>query len=329
MEIVKALQPYSSVSDQEIYKIFNKSQHDMLDVFRSMIVLTKHETDIMGKLPIAFYYLREDYSIPHSFLTNNHINCVSIASGGESILNLSTMEQKEIIAIDMNSNQLNLTKIKMEDKQNSNISDYAGKFEAMFSHIRRRLSSQDIQTIKMATNVSCKEVVDFICQDVFQKKHLITIFGEDAVRFTKKDFGEHFSKVFSSRKQPYSFGDRNIYNILTNSPLKEPRHGDGSNIIYKHVRILDDTFFNDLSFTNKQGIDYIDLSNIGDWMEYYVFKDIIMSAHQKMNKNGILVLRKLLGDYSLKETMETLGFSCHSFKDSTEFYTECIIGIKS
>lgn len=66
----------------------------------------------------------------------------------------------------------------------------------------------------------------------------------------------------------------------------------------------------------------IDLSNIGDWMPFTDFQRLILQAFDQLHQNGRLVLRRLLGDYSLMDL--TVGHIIPLY-DETGFYTETVM----
>jgi hypothetical protein len=66
----------------------------------------------------------------------------------------------------------------------------------------------------------------------------------------------------------------------------------------------------------------IDLSNIGDWMPYTKFQQLIKQAFDQLHNNGRLVLRRLLGEYSLMDL--TIGDIIELY-DETGFYSETVM----
>ena len=57
------------------------------------------------------------------------------------------------------------------------------------------------------------------------------------------------------------------------------------------------------------------------------FKGVFIFSH--IINNGVLIARKLLGDYDLKNELEKMGYSTKPFKDETQFYTETVLAIKN
>jgi single-stranded DNA-specific DHH superfamily exonuclease len=66
----------------------------------------------------------------------------------------------------------------------------------------------------------------------------------------------------------------------------------------------------------------IDLSNIGDWMPLTDFQQLVRQAFGQLHNNGRLVLRRLLGDYSLMDL--TVGRITPLY-DETGFYSETVV----
>lgn len=53
---------------------------------------------------------------------------------------------------------------------------------------------------------------------------------------------------------------------------------------------------------------------------------ILENAKRHLNPNGSLIVRKLLGDYSLKQLLKDSGFvQIEDIRDYTYFYTECLV----
>ena len=150
------------------------------------------------------------------------------------------------------------------------------------------------------------------------------IFTDNAVKYTKKDFAEHFFNVFTSEFEDDTFGKENIQNILAGVPFDyySDKHLklDNKSVFSVIQHINSGKIFDSIYFTNGNKPDIIDLSNIGDWIPYNELQDVINAAYNNLGKGGVLVMRKLLGDYDLKETMALAGFRAHYEEDTSHFY---------
>lgn len=71
--------------------------------------------------------------------------------------------------------------------------------------------------------------------------------------------------------------------------------------------------------------DVIDISNIGDWMSQQEFADVIGNMKSLMSPQSKLIVRKLLGDYSLEKVLESHGLKTVNDYDRTGFYSEVVV----
>lgn len=313
-------------SDKQLEHIFIQSQNKMLQVFNSMIILTNTELDEIASQNVAFYYLREDFSIPHQHIDDKTVNIVSIISGGENILSIMNKGDKDIVGFDMNPYQIEVFNNKLLNQPSS----HEGKFESIFKHFRERFSESDKMGMRLSLPKYYLRYIRHVCNDVFSRKNLTHIFGEDAVRFTEKDFSEHFAYVFTKRFRSNDvFGYKNLNNILVNDPMPTIQVSKTDNHLRtKEIRVLNANFFTQISFNDGRKIDYVDISNIGDWMPTPDYIDILSGIYDNLEENGKLIVRKLLGDYSLKTLLENIGYEIIEFIDTTNFYSESYIAIK-
>ena len=179
----------------------------------------------IAKEKVAFYYTRE---IPVEELNyiqqsaKQDLRLLLICSGGETIIdinNLNNTLHKNIVidAIDFNPNQLDLCKNKLNQTKH-NIQ--SGKFEEIFSSYRTLLKQQ-IQKDLNNLNILDQDIINYALDEnnhlkikdiiniVFSNPNLITIFNEDAVKYSLNStltFSEHFFHLFI-----------NGYRILSNS----------------------------------------------------------------------------------------------------------------
>jgi len=313
-------------TDEHLKQLFIKSQNQMLQVFNSMIILTNKDLNEIASQNVAFYYLREDFSVPHQHIDEKTVNIVSIISGGENILSIMNKGNKDIVGFDMNPYQIEVFNNKLLNQPSS----HEGKFESIFKHFRDRFSKDDKIGMQLSLPKYYLRYIRHICNDTFSRKSLTHIFGEDAVCFTEKDFSEHFTYVFTKRFMSNDvFGYKNLNNIIFNNPMPEIRVSKTDNRLRtKEIRILDANFFSQMSFNDGRKIDYIDISNIGDWMPTSDYIKILSGIYDNLEENGKLIVRKLLGDYSLKDLLEESGYKIVEFNDTTNFYSESYIAIK-
>lgn len=331
-----ALQYDESDDKNQAFELFDAAQKEFINVFNGMILLTQKEVIDISNESVAFYYIREDTSVSIKSLDHlekeKHKNIITICSGGESLLDyLSLEESVEIVSLDMNPNQYKLFLNKMtmisDDKKIEELN--VGKFELIFKHIRERFTEQDHKNFILYNYIS-HDKLRFVINDVFTRNNLSIIFTDSAVKYTKKDFSEHFFKVFTSEFEHGSFGKDNIQNILTGVPFDyysiNDLKLDNKKIISVIEHLNTGKTIDKITFSNNRKADLIDLSNIGDWIDSESLKSVIRSAKNALTKDGVLVMRKLLGDYDLKKEVELAGFKAYNEYDSSHFYEEVIVG---
>lgn len=331
-----ALKYDESEDKHKAFELFDLAQKEFISVFNGMILLTNKEVVDISKDNIAFYYIREDVSV--SFKALDHLNnvdkknIVTICSGGESIIDYLTFkESAEIFALDMNINQHDLFLKKISMIINDEIIDELnkGKFERIFKSIRDRFTEKEKQLFILNRTIN-KDKLKFAIEDVFTRKNLSIIFTDNAVKYTKKNFAEHFFNVFTSDFENDSFGEANIQNIIAGVPFdycsKQDLYMDNKKVHPVIEHINDGKIFEKITFDNNKKADIVDLSNIGDWVELTSLREIIRASKGALSNSGVLVMRKLLGDYNLKQEMADAGLKVSDENDSGLFYEEVVIG---
>ena len=317
--------------ESEVFKLFDQAQKEFINVFNGMTLFTEKDANMIAKEGVAFYYIREESDISKKSLTgDDHKNIISICSGGEGIIkHLTSRSSAEIALLDMNQQQMDVLDNKLNmiadgDEINENT---VGKFENMFSHIRERIKGENVDEDGKIQN---KDKMRFIIEDIFTRKNLSIIFTDNAVKYTAKDFADHFSKVFLSDFEKGTFGYENIRNIMKGTPFSYPKKEDlrldNKKIVPVLGHIHNEDLFLTVTFTNGKKADLIDLSNIGDWIELDDLRKVIVSAKKMLAKDGTLIMRKLLGDYILKDEIESAGMTAVSVQDSSLFYEETVLG---
>ena len=318
----------------------------------------------IAKEKIAFYYTRE---IPVEELkyiqqsVKKDLRLLLICSGGETIIDINNLNHKLhkniiIDAIDFNPNQLDLCANKLNKITQTHQS---GKFEKIFFSYQELLKQQ-IQKDLDKVNISDQDIINYALDEknhlkikniiniVFSNSNLITIFNEDAVKYSLNStltFSEHFFHLFINGykilKNSFNVDDdvyQQYQNILLGNEIQEihkPIHPVSIKINYIHH-----DFYEYLTQTNHH-YDLISCSNINDWMKLDKFKQILNLGYEKLNANGMFIARRLLGDNELKENMSMVfdkvktaenivqdGYIINPF-DPIGFYTEVGIGYKN
>lgn len=324
---------------ERTFELFSKAQMQFIAVMNGMVVLTEKEVESIAHDPIAFYYLREDGDVAlralESLEHRDALNIMSICSGGENILRyLQSPKPMNIIALDMNPHQYQLFLDKLKAVQDSDhdailTESSQGKFERIFKNLRERFTQAE-RDLFVRTGKISEAKLRFAVQDIFSRKNLSIIFTENAVKYTQKDFADHFCQVFLSDFDAGSFGEQNIRNILAGKSFEyiQKPLAMANKSMTPMIHYVDDANIFDHVNLAKQRMDMIDLSNIGDWVEPSALQSIVQKVYQQLNDGGILIIRKLLGDYDLKQVLTDVGFIAENDEDSCHFYEEVVIGRK-
>lgn len=336
-----ALHYDNSDNYEKTFELFTQAQMQFIAVMNGMVILTEKEVKEIAQDPIAFYYLREDGDVALRALEQlshrEELNIMTICSGGENILRyLKSPKSMNIMALDMNEHQYQLFLDKLSHLQgkinhSTILSESSlGKFERIFQKLRDRFT-KDEQAVFLKTGVISKQKLCFAVEDIFSRKNLAIIFTDNAVKYTQKDFAEHFCQVFLSDFAEGSFGKENIQNILGDQPFQyekiTPKELENKSITPVIQYIDGADIFAHPTLVDQQA-DVIDLSNIGDWIDPSMLQALVQQAYEKLNDGGLLIIRKLLGDYHLKNVLEKVGFNVQMENDSGNFYEEVVIGHK-
>ena len=336
-----ALHYDDSADYEKTFELFSQAQKQFIAVMNGMVVFTEQEVQAIAQDPIAFYYLREDGDVALRALAQLEdreiLNILTICSGGENILRYLQLPQAmNIMALDMNVHQYQLLIDKLAHLQGKTdcskilTESSQGKFERIFKHLRERFTQSE-QIIFRQTGKISEEKLHFAVKDIFSRHNLSVIFTDNAVKYTQKDFAEHFCQVFLSTFETGSFGEQNIRNILSNEPFN---YKTASHLLMENksivplIHYVNDVDVFDQMAANDEQVDVIDLSNIGDWVEPEILQALVEKAYQRLNIGGLLIIRKLLGDYDLKNIVKNAGFSAKNEIDSSYFYEEVIVGYK-
>lgn len=292
---------------------------------------------------------------------NKHLSPVSIlsiASGGEHLMHYLAQDYPvKIAAIDMNAQQLDLAQKKIQAlldwyspqsykgnytnnrADNTNAQhDYlptlfkehnTGKFEQVFALLRQSLHENGVMPEKFSD-----EKLTYVLAQLFTNENLNTVFGEDATRFTTESFAQHFTEVFI---QALTDREINSCNIFYQTPLRDYAqlaHGmqhqrKTHSVTWEVVNMKDDYYLDRHSTAMQDSYDLMDLSNIGDWMSLKQYHQMLHILMGRLNHGGIVIARKLLGDYSLANTLKEHGLNVQQALDSTGFYRETVYGFKS
>lgn len=318
---------------------FNKAQKDFIDLFDRMIVPTEKEIKNIAQEKVSFFYGREDSDIERKYVKKweknrkKEPNIFMVCSGGEHILNLLD-KKRNFTVFDVNQKQIEVFKNKLnKNSHNDIVREFGeGKFEKLFALLRKYLVEVDFYSSNMnlytmsdeeqkgylLNNHICENAkYEYVVKLLFNNNVLNSIFTDNATKYTKKNFSEHFIGAF---RESYKINHHNVRNILFGKKIK-PSHLDIKKSSFNYV-------CGDLRDQNFYGYDIVDISNIGDWIPTSDLETIIQKIYAQMNKGGFLIVRKLLGDYDLNTVVQNVFGNSKTEQDKTFFYSETVIGHK-
>lgn len=304
--------------DQQVFK---QAQNEFIQLFTQMASITESSlATIQQSLPVRFYYSRESPNVIDEVIESicrPDLKVLCVCSGGENPIHyLSKPSVSNVSAFDMNSAQLSVCRNKIMGQVN----DVAnGRFEYLFSCVRQYFIFQDRNNIVEYFSRN-PELLDYAIEQIFNDHVLTALFGQEATKYSEKKFTDHFKQVYRkmmvevmSRKEIH----QNTKNVLFGEPIVAARQA--ASRIQTDLTLIHDCAY---SAVNGNSFDIIDLSNIGDWMQYEQFLELLKLAYQQLNIGGRLILRRLLGDYCLQE----LPFAeVISLDDETGFYLETVL----
>lgn len=170
----------------------------------------------------------------------------------------------------------------------------------------------------------------------FNRDNLSNIFGSSAViNSLNKEFFDHFKNVVDYYRLLYKPDDNYFYHqILYGKYSKKslPPYFDLNTTVifdnYKKINYICSEFGSYIQ-SCKSYYDIIQTSNIFDWCNKDVIDQLLSLVFNRLNPNGIIIARRLNGDYNLKD-MVSKYFKIIDIKivDKSHFYSEVVIGQK-
>jgi S-adenosylmethionine:diacylglycerol 3-amino-3-carboxypropyl transferase len=313
----------------------------------------------MSKDVYMFSQVREDPCIElniHNKLINNNKRYLIVGSGGCTVLTLLSEIKDDVIidVVDFNESQLYLIQLKISIicYFKSNINSILDFWEGVLpidriDYIFNKLKLTDkcrnywLNNNLLHTGINqngiferlFKELVksEFNFELVFDRDNLKEKFGEDSVvNSLNHEFYDHFKNVINK----YDGDETNYFNyqILYNKYDRNylpPYFYNLSNIIKNidKINYINDNIFDYISNTNIK-YDMIHTSNITDWMNISKCEIFLTNIFDKLQNNGIVIMRKLNGDYELSTLISNKFNIIDIPHDKSEFYNEVIAGQK-
>lgn len=329
LEVAISLNPDNN--EEYLMSIMSGAQHDFLHMYGALFMPTLNEMKEYNKEVISFYYSRENSSIENDVLKSvksDEPNVLMICSGGEHLFEM--MGSKKPISFDMidiNEHQINLAKNKLQllnnqDWDNAIFKEHGvGKFEKMFKLLRSYFSEDEKN--RMSYGDPCEQKkLKYVVDILFSNKYLNAVFGDAATKYTVDSFAEHFFKIFAENMME---GENNTRSIFWETLMRDYRmlaqnmqEGNKNH----HVQWI---LKNPKDLVSDKKYDIVDISNIGDWMEQEEFAMVVENGLKHLKKDGKIIARKLLGDYSLKDVFAKYGMTVERGYDTTSFYSEIVV----
>lgn len=246
-----------------------------------------------------FGYTYEDGDVENLALTmleNIPENGLMILSGGDTMFELAG-KITNLTAVDMNLGQVKLVKEKIKHLK-----------EKSYQVFLEELETKQI----VYDNLFCKLKSGDSFENVFDAETLKKDFGEEAVKNTTKNFATHFHEVSTNKGVYHSWiFDRNLQMKIDKSL--------NFNIDALELVNIEHSLFEHKLTPNTY--DFIQTSNITDWMEFEQFVIFCDKVKMSLKIGGILVMRRLASN----NVLATHFPNCIDIEDKTDLYSETII----
>jgi len=262
-----------------------------------------YEDSLIEKSMIEKYLIKKDEIFNNEEFKNN-FNGLMILSGGCTMFDVcdyfSNSENSELTCVDFNPVQLDIVrnKIKLMDnpiEYNNYISSISTSFDYLFTRIKNGDKFDD----------------------VFSNSNLIEKFGSSAVTNSDSSFVEHFKKIHESKSIYHEW----IWNRNMESKFVTPEKKYNLNSISK-VKLELGNF---IEYLEPNKYDFIQTSNLTDWMNKEEFDNFCLIVKKALKPNGILIMRRLLSN----NILETKFPTAIKLNDKTNFYKETICFVNS
>lgn len=313
----------------------------------------------MSKDVYMFSQVREDPNIEinlHNKLLNSNKRYLIVGSGGCTVLSLLSEIKDNVIIdiIDFSSEQLYLIQLKISIIYyfKSNIDGILDFWEGILpvdsiNHIFNKLKLTNecrnywLNNYLLYTGINqngifeqiFKELIksEFNFELVFDRDNLKEKFGEDSVvNSLNHEFYDHFKSVINK----YDGDETNYFNyqILYNKYDRNhlPRYFNNLSNIIKNIdkiNYINDNIFDYISNSNIK-YDMIHTSNVTDWMNINKCEIFLINIFNKLEDNGIVIMRRLNGDYELSKLISDKFNIIDIPHDKSQFYNEVIAGQK-
>lgn len=235
----------------------------------------------------------------------NGLNGLMIMSGGCTMFDVSkyfaNSPDSELACVDFNPKQLELVENKIKFLQDSITND---DFSIYNEYIMKILMPFDNLFLRIKNGDTFEEVFDNL--------NLTQNFGSNAVSNTNSSFVEHFKQVYESKSVYHEW----IWNrdLKTKFVSKENKYDLDA---ISKVKLIVGNF---IEYLEPNKYDFIQTSNLTDWMNEIEFDNFCLIVKKALKPNGILIMRRLLSN----NILETKFPTSIKLNDKTNFYKETI-----
>ena len=326
-------------SQEDLFESFKLGVKEFVCLYDKMTFLTNYKANQIAQEKVAFYYAREDASVETQLVkkigkNKKKIKALMICSGGENLIEMLSLEEDvDITALDINPNQIALAKSKIDSINEGILKELIfseGKFEKVFELLANKFNEKELIEIANKNPEALKKL-KYVCDNIFSNKILEIIFTQEATKYSKDSFSDHFYNVFYKQINAFYMNNKSYSNI--GCVLGKTAPINYQKVLNKNSNI--DYFlgsFEDYFSKINTKYDLIDVSNISDWMSKEKTINTVKLLHSNLNEDGYLIGRKLLGDYNWIDLINSdcsLQMKIEEVSDNTSFYTQTIIANKA
>lgn len=278
-------------------------------------------------LPIAFAQVREDPRLDLACCRRlaENATVVMIASGGDTAVCLARLPLARLILVDINPAQLALTRCKLHlakhaerkqalvwlghsllpvpDEQLTSLfsavglpnaalgplavvaahgPDFSGRYEFLFAALRARICEQP----------------ETAFEDVMSTENLVALFGIEATQNPRVPFAQHFSERWLDAFLRPAFRENPFLSQMLHGCFPDGIAWDWlSEESWMPLRVQPEfvqaRMHDALEALPADSVDFVQLSNILDWLSPAEATELLRSAHRVLKPGGLTLIRQL------------------------------------
>lgn len=310
---------------------------------------------------IMFSQTREDPTVELFVidkLNKNNLDLFTIASGGCTLFSMISDKIKNIDVVDISIEQLYLCQLKLS------VLLYFKDPEQIVKFFQGELDKKEFDNLleKMDVNDLCKKFwndnkdslyyginrcgkfehlfvelakSNFNFNKCFARENLISLFGENAVQNSKnKEFFNHFKLILENYRKLYLPENNYFYHQVLYGKynlMDLPPYFYTLDKIHNYKNTIRFIRNDCCAFIKKRKncYDFMNLSNISDWMNENQVINFFQDAYDSLKDEGFIIVRRLNSDINLRKIVEQKFKIIEDIPfDKSCFYSEVIIGQK-